>query len=340
MSRATTNQASRIAVYTSALLSLAILITLGLRLDWRLFLNELQGVHWPYLPVLILLTLATFWVRALRWRHLLPHSEKVSRTSLFEATLVGFTATFILPLRIGEIIRPWVLSRWQPVKFSAGLASIVTERAFDALTLMAMLGLTFAKMESVPPLVSVGAKVVAILSISVLAVIVTAYLGSAKIIRLGERLIISTLGKRAPTLANRLVGLIEDFLSGLRGISSLKDLSWSIFWSIVLWALLALLYQIGLWSFGLTPSPWVGITVCVMIALAVAVPGAPGFVGTFQLGCVVGLALFDFSEEFAVAYSIVLHVLQAVTVILAGFMILHRRGLHLTEIREEVAQEK
>jgi uncharacterized protein (TIRG00374 family) len=325
----------RIAVFVSGLLSLTILLVLGMRLDWSVLLTELGKLHWAYIPLLIFITLAIFWVRALRWRHLLPEGAGVSRVSLFEATLVGATATFILPLRVGEVVRPWVLSRWQAVKFSAGFASIVVERAFDALTLLMLLGVTIAHLESVPPIVSAGAKVVMVLAVAVLMMMVTAYLGANQLVRLGERMIMAILGKKWPALAEKLVGMVEGFLKGLRGVSSLKDLAWSIFWSVILWGLLVGLYQVGLLGFGVEASIWVGVTACVMIALAVAAPGAPGFVGTFQLGCVVALAIFGYSEEFGVAYSIILHAIQAVTVVICGFVILHRRGLHLSDLSQQ-----
>ncbi len=334
------SQGRTVAIFASGLVSVAILVALGWRLDWSVLLTELGKLHWAYVPLLILITLATFWVRALRWRHLLPDGAGVSRVSLFEATLVGSTATFILPLRVGEVIRPWVLSRWQPIKFSAGFASIVVERAFDALTLLILLGVAIPQLESVPPIVSAGAKIVTVLAVAVLAVMVTAYLGSSQLVRLGERMIMAMLGKKWPKLAEKLVGMVEDFLKGLRGISSVKDLAWSIFWSAVLWALLVTLYQVGLWSFGVDASIWVGVTVCVMIALAVAAPGAPGFVGTFQLGCVVALAIFGYPEEFGVAYSIVLHAIQAATVVICGFVVLHRRGLHFSDISQQATQQE
>ncbi len=336
----TKTKGRRIAIIVSALLSIAILIVLGLRLDWSVLLTELGKLNWAYVPVLILITLATFWVRALRWRHLLPNcdGDGVSRVSLFEATLVGTTATFILPLRVGEVIRPWVLSRWQPVKFSAGFASVVVERVFDALALLMLLGVALIQLESVPPMVATGAKVIAALAIVILMVMVTAYVGSAYLIRVSERMISAIFGKRFPDLAERLVAMVEDFLCGLRGVSSVKDLLWSIFWLAVLWGLLGALYQIGLLSFGVEAPIWVGVTLCVMIALAVAAPGAPGFVGTFQLGCVVALALFDYPEEFGVAYSIVLHALQAVTVVICGFVILHRRGLSLSDVSRQAVE--
>ena len=146
------------------------------------------------------------------------------------------------------------------------------------------------------------------------------------------------LGRRFPALAQKLVDMAEGFLEGLRGISSAKDLAWSIFWSLGLWALLVVLYQVGLWAFGLDASLWVGVTICVMIALAVAAPGAPGFVGTFQLGCVVALALFGYSEELGVAYSIVLHALQVITVVIYGFVILNRRGMQRRDMQKDAME--
>ena len=49
-----------------------------------------------------------------------------------------------------------------------------------------------------------------------------------------------------------------------------------------------------------------------IVAIAVSVPSAPGYIGAFQLGCVLGLAIFGIPESEAIAYSIVLHLTQFV----------------------------
>lgn len=328
-----------LALLLSLAVSVVILVFLAWRLDWAVLVSQFDQVYWGFVPLLVLVILLTFWVRALRWRHLLASGDSVSRWNLCEATLVGFTATFILPLRAGEIIRPLVLSRWQQVRFSSVFASIVVERAFDALMLMVLLGVTITQMESVPPLVSVGATVVSILALVVFAMMVVAFLGAAKLIQVCEKAIEFLLGRKFPRIARKLTAMTEDFLNGLRGISSARNLVWSVIWSVVLWTLLMMLYQIGLWTFGIESSIWVGAMLCVMIALAVAAPGAPGFVGTFQLGCVVALVMYGYTEEFAIAYSIVLHALQVITVVVCGLYILNRRGLRLSEIRNETRQD-
>jgi hypothetical protein len=99
--------------------------------------------------------------------------------------------------------------------------------------------------------------------------------------------------------------------------------------SIVMWLELAAFYQVGLHTMGMSLPLWAGVTVMVLVALAVAVPGLPGFLGTFQFGCVGALALYAVGKEEALSYSIVMHVVQAVGIIGAGLWILKARGLSL-----------
>ena len=70
------------------------------------------------------------------------------------------------------------------------------------------------------------------------------------------------------------------------------------------------------------------LTVTVMVGLALAAPSGPGFVGTFQAGCVVALSgVFGVSKEISVAYSIFAHAVQAIVGILVGLYSLYRQGL-------------
>ncbi|NWK56253.1 flippase-like domain-containing protein [Verrucomicrobiaceae bacterium N1E253] len=325
---------ARLAVWGSTVVGVLILVVLVWRLDWSLLVNELGRIRWAFVPGLIGMTLLTFWFRAIRWRHLLPKGERFSRTCLLEASLVGFAANFVMPLRVGELVRPWVMSRWQAIRFSSALASIVVERVFDVIALMVLFGFCVGRLPSVPDWVVFGVRVMGLGGVGLLLFVLVVYVQGARMIRVGERCLERFLGHRFPRFVAKLVDLMEEFVTGLKGISSLKDLAWAVLWSTALWGSLVMLYQFGLWSFGVDDSWWVGASVCVMIALAVAAPGAPGFIGTFQLGTVVALALFGYSEEFGMAYSLVLHALQVITVVLAGVFVLHRRTMSWSDIRQ------
>lgn len=334
MAEATRTTGRHIAVWAGIIVSVAILAYLAFNLDWQTLGREFRNVRLLYMPLLLAVFLLNFWIRALRWRHLLPTDAGLSRWRLCEAATVGLMANFILPLRAGEFVRPWVLSRWQPVSFSTAFASVVTERVFDSLALIILFGILLGQHAEMPAFVAAGANILAAMAVVILALMIYTYCCSDQVSRLAKRIISVVLGSRHPRLADRILHMLDEFLAGLRAISSFRELAFVIFWTALLWLSFILLYQGGLWAFGLAPSWWIGLALCVMIALAVAAPGAPGFIGTFQVGCIVALGLYGLSEEFAVAYSVVLHALQVVSTVLLGLLILHRRGLQIADLKE------
>jgi uncharacterized membrane protein YbhN (UPF0104 family) len=69
-----------------------------------------------------------------------------------------------------------------------------------------------------------------------------------------------------------------------------------------------------------------------VVAIAVSVPSAPGYIGAFQLGCVLGLAIFAIPKSEAIAFSIIVHLTQFVAVIAAGLYSLWKENISLREV--------
>ncbi len=111
----------QLGILVSTTVSVILLVVIVFGLDWKLVIDNLKRVELFYIPVFFVLLFAANWIRAIRWNLLIPGEESLSTTKLFEAVMVGFLATFLLPLRAGEFIRPWILSRWQPVGQDATL---------------------------------------------------------------------------------------------------------------------------------------------------------------------------------------------------------------------------
>ncbi len=328
------NKKKLLSFFLGLLISVGIIAFLAESLDWGIFLKELERVDFRYIPLLIAMFILVFVVRAWRWRYLLPNTDTLETRKLYNATMVGFFATCVLPFRAGEVIRPLVLSRWQSVSFSVGLASVVTERVFDVLALLFLMGLSVSELENAPAFVSTGATALSILAAIISGVMIMAYIKGDLIYHFIKLVFTAVLGGRFPELNERLLVEARGFIDGLRSIASLGELLWVLFWSLVLWLGMSLLYQIGLWTFGVYPSFWVGIAVTVILAFAVAAPSAPGFLGTFQLGCVAALSgLYGYSQEFAVAYSVVLHAYQVLLACILGAIILKKEGLGLAQLR-------
>src|SRR6476646_1355204 len=77
-------------------------------------------------------------IRSVRWGLLLPEYD-VPIPTLFKALVVGFTVNNLLPVRMGEVARAYLLARWSGVAYGASVASLVVERVLDGLSLAALL---------------------------------------------------------------------------------------------------------------------------------------------------------------------------------------------------------
>ena len=326
MSDAGTKKGSNGLQWLGALFVVLVLGWLFKSLDWKAVGEGFKEVDYRWFPVLVVLLVVNFLLRSWRWGWLLPEGRKVPMRSLLEATVFGFMASFVLPFRAGEVARPWVLSRWEPVRFGAGVASIVFERIMDALVVVGILGLSVGHWSSPPEWLGAGARILGVIGGVGLIGLVVAYLFSGPFTKFGQRMIsIVFRGK----LETKLHELVDEFFTGLKAIRSFRQLAVVVLLSIVMWGELALFYQVGLHTMGLSLPIWAGVTVMVFIALAIAVPGLPGFLGTFQFGCVAALALYAVGKEEALSYSIVMHVVQAIGIVGAGLWILKKRGLSL-----------
>lgn len=305
------------------------------QLDWQAFFIELKRVNLWMLPVFALAFCSTYWLRAWRWRYLLPRSEELSYRNLYDSFSLGALGMFILPFRAGEIIRAYTLKRWQSMPFSVAFASIITERAFDVLTLLILFGLCLSQVDNAPAEIVSAAYLLGIFAGVILTVMILCYFFSEQMLAIFRWKLGFILRGRLPGVQEKLVEFASGIIEGFRAIRGSKDLAIVFTSSLALWILFGAISQIGLWCFGEYPSFWVGLTVNVVIALAIAIPSAPGFLGVYQLGCWLALSgIFGYSKEFAFAYAILTHSLQFILVLSLGFWTLQRRGLKLTELQK------
>src|SRR5437588_12436864 len=94
----------------------------------------LSSADWRLIVPAVGLYFIGVWLRSARWGLLLPE-HTVKTTTLFRALLVGFTVNNLLPLRMGEVARAYLLARWAQVSYPATVASLLVERVLDGLSL-------------------------------------------------------------------------------------------------------------------------------------------------------------------------------------------------------------
>jgi uncharacterized protein (TIRG00374 family) len=278
-------------------------------------------------------TIAGFWLRAVRWRSLISSPRRLGIGSLFSATMIGFMANNVLPLRLGEFVRPWALSRREGMSKSTLLATVVVERAVDMLTLLVILGIALfvhpiSAATEAGRMTRAGAGVLVITCIALTVFVVVLErqprLAHAAITRLA-----SPLPERA---RERVSGMLLHFVEGLGLFRDLPRLSWVFLLSFFMFGVVVLGLAASLWALGIHLPWYAGLVMLVITAIGIMVPAAPGYIGTMNVACIAGLALFGIGKEMAVPFSWFYWASQWAPVTLVGLICLQREGLSLATL--------
>lgn len=73
--------------------------------DWKDFVSALASCRWGYVIASMILGVAVFYIRGLRWRgYLLPIDPTTGKITCFNAVNIGYLANIVLP-RVGEVVR-------------------------------------------------------------------------------------------------------------------------------------------------------------------------------------------------------------------------------------------
>ncbi len=302
----------------------------SLGVDWAEVSAALRGAHYFYLVPMVILGVGTFYIRALRWRVLLRPLGEFRLGPLFSSTAIGIGfCNMVLPGRAGEVVKPYLLGRWLGIPLAGLLGSSLLERLFDMLSVLFMLGMVLVSLPDAGKL-RAWASVPFALALGLL--LVTILLQRRSRIALG---LVEAVAARMPgALRDRTLRLVEGFVAGLQALGSGAALLQAAGWSAVLWGVIAASFGMGFLALELeVPFVWGSVVVVVGVAVAVAAPSAPGFIGTFQAGCQVALGIYGISPGQALGYSVFAHAVQFVTQVALGAACLIYQGVGLEEIR-------
>jgi hypothetical protein len=309
--------------------------------EWDLVWPALARADWAILAVVFALSpVVNVGVRAVRWRILLSPVARLPFSSCASATAVGLMANNVLPARIGEFVRAYALAKREPVATGTAFGSLFVERMFDG---FALAGILYALrwVIDLPPWADTTAVVAFWIFVGFLAFQVAlvvwprAVIGGAQWIR--RRL----LGGR---FEDMIEGALATFVDGFHLLKRPGLVAVSVALAFVQWALIALMFLLGMGAFGLAREVgWEGALFTNSItALGVAVPSSPGFVGTFQALVVKSLEVFEIDRTVAFTYSLGFHAVSFASVTLVGLFCFFREGFSWKELErseEELERE-
>lgn len=265
----------------------------------------LKQADYGYLVPICLLSIFGMYLRSYRWGIIIHPLEKIHQRVLFPITVVGLMAVVLLPMRAGEIVRPYLVSRRSEIHLGSALGTVVVERVFDGLTLMLFLVLITCFTELPVWAYQAGLSLLFFFLLALLLLVLLVFRREFSSKWIGFML------KRLPDrIASSVMRMLNSFIDGLKVLPDARRVTFVGFLSILVWLNMGFCIYLLFHSFHLGLPLVAAYVVLVMTALGLLVPTAPGFLGNFHLFCVIGLALFGIPKTEALSFAILLHLVQ------------------------------
>lgn len=300
----------------------------------------IRNAHWPYLVASMAIATLSFVIRVPRWQILLRQEDgsKIPALPLWHGIAIGFMANNLIPFRAGEVLRAVAISRLAKVRIPAALSSLVAERLFDALTIVAFLfvGLLTA---GIPPDAEIGgmsvSRLATRLAIAPLALLAACVLTLA-MPDFAKRMI--RLLVPSARLADKLASFIDGLRSGLAALTSPRRVLAAAGWSILHWLNNALSFYVAFKAFDIPVNFGGAILMQSVLVVLIAAPSTPGYFGVFESAIKAVLIVFGINATLAVTYALSYHFATFAPITLLGLWSVSRTAISLKSAREDLEQ--
>ena len=313
------------------LISLVCLTLVLWRIDYREVLNALAQANYAWLIPAALPFAATIACKVLRWQLLFPgdHS-RIRRSKLLSALMISYALNTILPARLGEVARAYVIGESENVSKSLAFSTIVVEKVLDVLTLLLFLVLLLP-LVPLPSWIQQSALVMAPLFLCLFAIILAVAYQRKRTLA-----VVRYFVERVPRLdAERLLASLDSALSGFDALGSLRTnlLLWG--WSIAVWGTSGLFMLFVMFAFHIDAPPAAAFLLLCVTSLGMTVPSSPGYIGVYHWLVVGTLSIFGVERELALSFAFAVHALTFVPLTLIGIFYMMRENYSLQRIEQE-----
>lgn len=309
------------------------------RLEWAEVARRFHQLDVSLAVLAVVPILATYLVRALRWRTFLAPMGQPSVRNLFAATVVGFSSIFLFG-RVGEVARPVMLSLRERIRPSATFATIMIERVYDlaVVTLLFATDLIFVRQIIGNPHLATVRRVG-------FGLLITVGLGIAGLFlfRWHADSVLNTVESHLSWLPKKigriLMNLLRHLAEGLYVLHDARGLLITLGYTALLWALVTASFWLLVRAFGLSLSLLSIIFVMGFSLVGSVVPTPGGSAGAFHTTTMVGLILLGTEQNQAASIAIAMHIVAFGSALIFGIYFFLRDGISWKNLRAIMADE-
>jgi len=283
--------------------------------DFFDFKQSIQQIELAYLLLATLFLWGSVWLRGLRWKWLFKDSASPSVASLYRAELIGYFGNNVLPLRLGEILRAYIVGKENNLPKSFVFGTVVLERLMDmfALIFFGIILLILYPFEEgwVGDYILKGGSVILII-IFALIIIRRFKLKSTEI---------------------KILRIFNQIMDGLLSIRK-KSIIPVVISSILIWSIYLLDVYLIQRAFQFNLSWTQSLTVLVISSLVLSIPSAPGMIGTFHAAVKFTMVdLFAFTPNEGNSFAILMHAYGYILFTLLGAYYFLKSQFHENAIK-------
>jgi uncharacterized protein (TIRG00374 family) len=312
------------------LISLVCLALVLWRIDYREVVEALGQANYLWLVPAVVPFAGTIASKVLRWQLLFPgdHS-RIRRTKLLSALMISYALNTILPARLGELARVYVIGESENLSKSLALSTVVVEKVLDVLTLLLFLVLLLPFV-ALPTWIQQSVMLLAPVFVVLFLLILALAYQRKRTLALAHSIL-----DRVPRLsAERLLSSVESALSGFDVLGSVRTnlVLWG--WSIAVWVTSGLFMLLVMFAFHLDAPPAAAFLLLCVTSLGMTVPSSPGYIGVYHWLVVSTLQIFGVDRALALSFAFALHALTFVPLTLIGIYCMMRENYSLQRIEE------
>jgi len=279
------------------------------------------------IPLAIATYLIAMLIRSLVWRRLLPVTLTVSTFALLQMVLVGFAVSYVMPLRVGEIARAFMLRNRAGVNYGTVIASLVAERVLDGVAVTGILLLSLLFLPAGRFALALGG-VLGVIFVAAFGVLMVAAMQPERASRL-----VHLVARLSPVQRTKIDRLGQNFVHALEPLRDWRRMAWLLVLVTMGWLCQFAVFYLLMLAFNLSggfPMAMLGGSVA---NFATLLPSAPGFVGTFDAALIkLFVEIQNTNLNAAAAYALVVHAVLVVPVVVLGAFILWRADLSLGQV--------
>lgn len=281
---------------------------------------DLRFVFMPTMSVFAAATLCS-----IKWARVAGGNVRFRDT--FTALIIGLFINNVLPARIGELARGYVLSKKTGISLTYGITTVIIDRIFDLIGLLLITFLFFPK-HSLPPMVSQALSILVLVLIFCITVMV---------LLSREKFAGAIAGRLArvekPAFAKFAKRLIE-IQENLKRIGSPLNLLYLIFIAFITWLFMASALYFVVLTLHININFLYIPFICVLLNMGITIPSSPGYIGLYQFLLVYLLSIFDVPKHEGFAASILFHASWYIPYNIVGFIFLIKEHMKIKEIQK------